>query len=86
MANKLTQKRLNEIADSCEGKAEAVDSGFYGYDDVKDEVLGVLKGFLKDMKFSRRAVDAAIQEALERMEDISLFLKVLGSYPKAKPL
>jgi hypothetical protein len=37
--------------------------GFYGWEYFKDEVLGTVKGFLKDMKFSRRAIDAAMKEA-----------------------
>ena len=37
--------------------------GFYGWEYLKDEVLGVVKGYLKEMKFSRRAIDAAIKEA-----------------------
>jgi chorismate mutase/prephenate dehydratase len=40
--------------------------------------------FYLDFEGHRR--DAAIRETLARLEDISLFLKVLGSYPKAKPL
>jgi hypothetical protein len=38
------------------------------------------------LDFEGHRSDAAIQETLRRLEDISLFLKVLGSYPKAKPL
>ncbi len=38
------------------------------------------------LDFEGHRTDAAIQETLGRLEDISLFLKVLGSYPKAKPL
>jgi len=38
------------------------------------------------LDFEGHRGDAAIGEALGRLEDISLFLKVLGSYPKAKPL
>jgi chorismate mutase/prephenate dehydratase len=38
------------------------------------------------LDFEGHRSDAAIGEALGRLEDISLFLKVLGSYPKAKPL
>jgi chorismate mutase/prephenate dehydratase len=38
------------------------------------------------LDFEGHRGDAAIGEALGRVEDISVFLKVLGSYPKAKPL
>ena len=38
------------------------------------------------LDFEGHRSDAAIKEALGRVEDISVFLKVLGSYPKAKPL
>jgi chorismate mutase/prephenate dehydratase len=38
------------------------------------------------LDFEGHRSDAAIQETLTRLEDISLFLKVLGSYPRAKPL
>ena len=38
------------------------------------------------LDFEGHRSDAAIRETLGRLEDISLFLKVLGSYPKAKPL
>jgi chorismate mutase / prephenate dehydratase len=38
------------------------------------------------LDFEGHRADASIQEALGRVEDISVFLKVLGSYPKAKPL
>ncbi len=37
--------------------------GFYGWEYFKDEVLGVVKSILKEQKFSRRAIDAAIKEA-----------------------
>jgi hypothetical protein len=37
--------------------------GYYGWKYFEDEVLGVVKGFLKTLKFSRRAIDAAIKEA-----------------------
>ena len=40
--------------------------------------------FYLDFEGHRR--DAAIRETLARLEDISLFLKVLGSYPRAKQL
>ena len=38
------------------------------------------------LDFEGHRSDAAIRETLGRVEDISLFLKVLGSYPKARPL
>jgi len=38
------------------------------------------------LDFEGHRSDAAIGEALGRLEEISLFLKVLGSYPRAKPL
>ena len=38
------------------------------------------------LDFEGHRSDAAIRETLGRLEDISLFLKVLGSYPRAKPL
>ena len=38
------------------------------------------------LDFEGHRSDAAIQETLTRLEDISLFIKVLGSYPKAKSL
>ncbi len=38
------------------------------------------------LDFEGHRGDAAVKEALGRVEDISVFLKVLGSYPKARPL
>jgi len=37
------------------------------------------------LDFEGHRSDATIGETLGRLEDISVFLKVLGSYPKAKP-
>jgi chorismate mutase/prephenate dehydratase len=38
------------------------------------------------LDFEGHRTDAAVQETITRLEDSSLFLKVLGSYPRAKPL
>lgn len=38
------------------------------------------------LDFEGHRGDTTIKEALQRLEDLSLFLKVLGSYPRAKPL
>ena len=38
------------------------------------------------LDFEGHRSDAAVQETITRLDDISLFLKVLGSYPRAKPL
>jgi len=38
------------------------------------------------LDFEGHRGDVAVQQTLAQLEDISLFLKVLGSYPKAKQI